>query len=264
MAGLNSRLANSEGWLSEDCENLLYAEILASYTCTNAGTALSLVNTTGTFEQASWQITGPDGYNEILDGSEDAVVFLPVEGEYVVQLSLDNDTESFKAEQIIQVTDNALPNDLEIEVFMDTQLFVDQTAQRFQWYKDGEAIPGATSRLYEPEESGIFYVEAYNSTCRVRSDEYDWVVLSIDNYNNLELLLYPNPASEELTIEDSQLWEAYQVRVTNLQGQVVLRKKLSASASKTTIPIQSLAKGLYILELYYNNGNFSSGRFVKR
>ncbi|MGD0709966.1 MAG: LamG-like jellyroll fold domain-containing protein, partial [Bacteroidales bacterium] len=65
--------------------------------------------------------------------------------------------------------------------------------------------------------------------------------------NNNEILLYPNPAFNNLTIECQQ---KSTIEILNIQGQTILQQQLQQG--KTDIDISSLAKGVYILRLYSN------------
>jgi len=62
------------------------------------------------------------------------------------------------------------------------------------------------------------------------------------------VFVYPNPATEKLTIESFQ---KSTIDIFNIQGQIILRQQLQQD--KTDIDISGLAKGVYILRLYGND-----------
>ncbi len=73
------------------------------------------------------------------------------------------------------------------------------------------------------------------------------------------LNLYPNPASEKVTII-TDMTEPSVISIYNLQGQILMRQKIQQG--KTDIDISELAKGVYILRLY-SNARTEAGRIIK-
>ncbi len=70
-----------------------------------------------------------------------------------------------------------------------------------------------------------------------------------DLYTYSSLLIYPNPASTKLTIENGKL-KIGQVEVFNVFGQKVLSKKISASGQpQTKVDISSLNPGIYFMNV---------------
>jgi hypothetical protein len=85
---------------------------------------------------------------------------------------------------------------------------------------------------------------------------------SINDYsgkNKHFLNLYPNPASEKVTII-TDVTEHSVISIYNLQGQILLRQQIQQG--KTDIDISELAKGVYILRLY-SNARVEAGRIIK-
>jgi len=66
--------------------------------------------------------------------------------------------------------------------------------------------------------------------------------------NNLIVTLYPNPATDNVTIEALQ---KSTIDILNIQGQSILRRQILQG--KTDIDIRALAKGVYILRLCSND-----------
>jgi len=73
------------------------------------------------------------------------------------------------------------------------------------------------------------------------------------------LNLYPNPASEKVTII-TDMTEPSVISIYNLQGQILMQQKIQQG--KTDIDISELAKGVYILRLY-SNARAETGRIIK-
>jgi len=73
------------------------------------------------------------------------------------------------------------------------------------------------------------------------------------------LNLYPNPASEKVTII-TDVSEHSVIFIYNLQGQILLQQQMQQG--KTDIDISELAKGVYIVRLY-SNARVEAGRIIK-
>jgi len=72
-------------------------------------------------------------------------------------------------------------------------------------------------------------------------------VASVNETKNEEFISYPNPATDQVTIE-TKMEEDYTISIKNLNGQEVLTQKSSGSAS-LTLNVSKLSKGLYLLEV---------------
>ena len=94
----------------------------------------------------------------------------------------------------------------------------------------------------------------------------DFWVVKLSLVNGIEELtaednlikVYPNPATDKIFVKakENSLSE-----ITNMQGQVILSKKLSDTQS---IDISSLAKGIYFYRITENNKLLQTGKIVKQ
>lgn len=119
-----------------------------------------------------------------------------------------------------------------------------------QWFRNDEAIPGATSMQYEVTGPGVYHVEAAPEFCpdNVSSSQGTPMIVEIDtncgldvgNPQKTQFAVWPNPTKGTIHLSDS--YET--VRVVNLAGQVV---KIFENPS-TTIDVSSLQSGMYLLE----------------
>lgn len=81
---------------------------------------------------------------------------------------------------------------------------------------------------------------------------------AVDNYDNVEISLYPNPASSyvnvEVAAEDAQVFNA---SVVDMMGKTVFADQFGHNGGTETyqIPVNNLAKGIYFLHLENENGN---------
>ncbi len=77
--------------------------------------------------------------------------------------------------------------------------------------------------------------------------------------NTLNLSIYPNPATDELTIKmDKDAYSSFVI--TNTMGQVLMQQLLTIT--QTTINVKTLATGLYYITLKGDSGT-KTQKFVK-
>jgi type IX secretion system substrate protein/WD40 repeat protein len=88
--------------------------------------------------------------------------------------------------------------------------------------------------------------------------------LSVENSteNKLSFSIYPNPASEKITIEYRRSSNEYSYRIVNILGQVV-KKKQNISTNKYEISIVNLNSGVYFIQLRQNNKRIETIKFIK-
>ena len=79
-----------------------------------------------------------------------------------------------------------------------------------------------------------------------------------ENDNNIDILIYPNPTTNELYIQSNQAFQAYSI--FDLSGRQVVANVNFTSQISTDI----LAPGIYILQLTHANGETYLNRFVKK
>ena len=85
-----------------------------------------------------------------------------------------------------------------------TTLTCDQGGYNYQWFLNGELIPGATNQSYIPTEDGDYSVEISEDDCTTQSDEVDFVVDSILSIDSSGWNVFPNPADQYIFISHSQ------------------------------------------------------------
>jgi len=78
--------------------------------------------------------------------------------------------------------------------------------------------------------------------------------------NTITSSIYPNPASDILTIESNQ--EIKNITIISLDGKVVLNE--SANGMTTQVTVSSLIQGSYVVEMTTVNGTIVKNTFVKK
>ena len=131
---------------------------------------------------------------------------------------------------------------------------ISSDADSYQWYKDGNFIPGATGKKYKPRGYGSYSVEITNTAmgCTGKSADY-WFVPSGQVYlGDVRVKVTPNPSSGFTKLVLSKA-PSKPINVTVYDA--IGRRILSTTATNTVtdINLMSFAKGLYFVECILND-----------
>ncbi len=132
-----------------------------------------------------------------------------------------------------------------------------------QWYKDGEAIPGAVQQNYEATYSGVYYVKYTDENgCEILSDEIEVLPVSLkEKLNGINLFqIYPNPNNGYFTIQiESGVEQKSHLEIVNILGQVLDSRYWNNISGKITIysDLSSYDSGIYFVNLYLGEHIFS-------
>ncbi len=188
-----------------------------------------------------------DSVKVLYSGEEGAIEQLIVKmnntanaAEYTFNLSIPYDST-----RIIQPYDNMLEVVNNPEFYDGGEKFKDDGY--YQWYLDGQPIPGATN--------GILYFGSGQTT--VANGNYSVEVTYLDGTKNricpvsfaqpqqVKMLVYPNPTTGKLTVDDGQWTMKGQIKVYNMSGACV--GKFVAEGHNTEINIDYLPTGIYVV-----------------
>lgn len=127
-------------------------------------------------------------------------------------------------------------------------LYATQGYVSYQWYVNGNFIPGATQAFYKISQQGFYTVEVINNS-GCSSSSASFPVGLNENKAHSRIKIYPNPANNTLLIDvedkTNYLFEMY-----DLLGNIQLNASFNASVS---IDISALAEGIYFVKVFSEN-----------
>ncbi len=114
-----------------------------------------------------------------------------------------------------------------------------------QWYNQNGILDGEINQELKVIADGEYYVTVTLLGCR--SDSSNLISLTvIDTTGNNEIRIFPNPVSNQLSIEIDKNDKAVALEIVNSAGQIVYRDSL---VTKKIIDMESFAAGIYLIRL---------------
>lgn len=139
--------------------------------------------------------------------------------------------------------------------------------------QDEPMIPVQANRIYyicitsfSDSITGVqsgYTIDFSISTCGLDSCLVQTIVGVDETEQRVEATLFPNPASQSITLKLSNLnpAESYTLAIYNSAGALV--KEEVNNKPQTTLDVSALPAGLYTYQIVTTNGKTTAGRFVK-
>ncbi len=136
-----------------------------------------------------------------------------------------------------------------------------------QWLRNGVEIAGAVADTLLATESGRYTLRVSNTCGNVTSTAVDVWATSLSATNAASFSLYPNPATNMVTIEYTapQVHGNITAKVYNIQGTEVATVVMNKDNGlhKATLNTSSFARGVYVVKIM-NNDSVQTTRFIKQ
>ena len=168
-------------------------------------------------------------------------------GQYVIKLKSINGCDSIVQASLTFVT---LKNTVSQN---QNTLKADLTGVQYQWFdcEIGSDITGATGQSFTPSKNGKYGVKLTDANgCKNTSVCLDFVITSIEEGTlSNQIILYPNPASNYLTLSNQTGYALTSIKIINIDGTLV---KTIPNHQINRISTTVLHPGNYIMEIYCN------------
>lgn len=211
--------------------------------------------TGGTIVSASWTFTGGNPLTST--DLNPAQVCYPTGGLFPVTLTIDNGT-CVRTRSIVNymtVTDPIVPT-----ITLNGTTLTSSPAIAYQWYSvQNGLLSGETSLSYEVLTNGDYYVvttDIYG--CTALSDTISVDLSGIHELHGGRIILYPNPVIDQALLHfENTPSKNTRIEIRDDLGRSVFSQDAVASGNNVVLSLESLAAGVYVLELSDYSGSCS-------
>jgi Zn-dependent metalloprotease len=214
----------------------------------------SITNNSGTTElnciNTSISITATGGttysWSGGLGNNANATISAP--GTYTVTVTGANGCSSTSS---ITITSNITAPATPSISWNGSQFSTTATGVTYQWYLNGNAIPGATSATFTPDSIGVYKVMVTSNGCSSSSDNYTLVVTGIDptlTLSPFDAQVYPNPTKNDFVIKFGETPDmTLDIQLINNLG--IVLKTIKTRSNLTTVKVNGLPSGIYFVKI---------------
>jgi len=133
----------------------------------------------------------------------------------------------------------------------------------YQWYYEGNEIPGANGQLHQPDQPGNYTVGVnYETNCPIMSAPYPYNVTAIAEQPEEQITVQPTFADEVIQVNRTSGKGKLDIRIFDTAGKLMLQTE--TVNQQTLINISSLSAGLYFINFTTPNGTNHLQKIVKR
>ena len=125
-----------------------------------------------------------------------------------------------------------------------------QFFSQYQWQLNGTIIPGSTAMTDTAIVDGTYSVFVTDTNgCSATSDTVNIVGTKISEYAIISSIIFPNPATNEVTISSNSPFNGNQLKFINSLGALVKLINLPDNQNSMTISVEDLKQGIYTVEI---------------
>lgn len=252
-AGLNSIVdSESEGWLTAACGDILYPDFEYKFACKD-GLTFFYDKSSGAVEDWFWEFD-KNGSVETSDKKDTYTMFNET-GSFQVKLAVSDESITREITKEISVREN---NMVPGNITINGNQYTSQTITLFyQWFLNGNPIPGATMMTYENTTgaSGTFQVLLSNGTCNILSNPLITSITDNPLYDH-HVAVYPNPFQTNFTAEyHSGYTGSISFQVIDIWGRVLLTKQNHKNEERIVFSedLSAITPGIYFIRVVAGN-----------
>ena len=153
-----------------------------------------------------------------------------------------------------------------VRISEDNGHLVSNTASGFyQWYMNGNPIPGANDPTFRPTVNGSYQLHytTFTSGCEGISNVFRYGLFTPVFPDIDEITPFPNPANNSFTIKNTHgvsLTDGIKVLMTHLDGRVIEKEIMTGGQ----VSIQDVPPGLYTIQVFTDKKVLAGKLFVNR
>lgn len=206
-------------------------------------------------------ITGPEGMSGYLWNTGATSPGIGLDSTAQVSLQVINASGCIGLSDTLQFEVLPVPPVPTVEA--DATVLTSSEALAYQWYRNGELIPGAVDQVFEATTGGTYSVVVSNEFgCTAASDPVPVIITGIGTVDGASFGLWPSPAHDHLMIDLPDEGAMHLVEVIDGLGAQVATHTLSGGRVHR-ISTEMLASGAYVVRAVTPSLT-RAARFMKR
>jgi hypothetical protein len=243
-SGLGSVLVESENWIQENCDDVLFPDFEIRYACVNGYTEF-IDKSSGTVTSWQWNFGEPSSSGNT-STLQNAYHSYASTGNFTVTLEIGNGNDTRSYSQEIEIIENTLMTNSVI--LSGNNLFSQRSAPEYEWFFENVALPNSNTRTFNYNgEFGSYFVVTKDGTCSRASTPFVITAVEEPVVSDRQVAVYPNPATSDLTIEVPNAMTGAQVEVITTHG--VARHTTVLSEPVLHLDVRSWPSGLYFVQI---------------
>lgn len=260
----SSTLTASEGWLSEKCEEIFFADFSVSSTCSNALTNFTNLSS-GVVNSYHWDFGDGEGSEE-----ENPLHVYPRAGLYNVSLTITGEEGSLTMTREVAITNSHFAGPALF--YEGEQLLTTSQSSVYHWYLNGELLSSTDKRNFAPLAGGLYFLVVERDGCFYQSNAIEVSIVEVLSVQErgiereIEMLVFPNPVKDRLRIRLTDGGaEITSLKVLDLKGRELSGFMAVAGyfGPEAELEVAQLSKGLYMLIVSTKTGHTYTSRFVR-
>ncbi|MEI8006312.1 MAG: YCF48-related protein [Bacteroidota bacterium] len=242
---------------------LIQANFTATPTTACKGDSVQFTSTsTGNNLTYSWHF---EGGSPSASSAKNPRVLYDSAGSFGAKLTISDGALSDSLYKPAYVTVSQTPTPV---IILNVNTLISNIPNGNQWYRDGNAIPGATLQSYDIVQTGWYWdVVTQNGCASDTSNNIYKLFVGMEDQNSPAILIYPSPGNGKFTVSYNSGNPASPVlRVYSPLGILVLERSFKSSQGKNTeeVELENIPSGLYTVCLSMNEGIFTGKVIVIR
>lgn len=238
-AGTNSSIAESAGWLTKSCNDVVYPDFQVEKVCIGSLVKISNISL-GNPDSYQWDFGDSNVENLTPSNNANPSIIYNNTGNRVITLHAIKNGETSTYQKTIEVVSNPLAKPS--VNLVGNNLISSITSTGYQWYKNFEPIESATQRSFNYlGNAGAFSVAISNNNCNIISEPY--IIANVELQKEATAL-FPNPATDQVCIQSES--KITRISITDYSGRKIIE---IANPTNNCIGVGDLPTGLYLVEI---------------
>ncbi|MEO8589654.1 MAG: PQQ-dependent sugar dehydrogenase [Flavobacteriales bacterium] len=140
-------------------------------------------------------------------------------------------------------------------VTQDGGFLMSTVATSYQWYFEGEVVPGGTEQTILPAQVGNYTVQAtYGNGCVKTSASFFYLMTGAMGSTTSQVRILSLPVAANLQLERGPSEPAWSIVLRDMTGRSIRRSPWSAGMDRMNIDVSGLPSGPYILDITLTDG----------